>query len=480
MNGTITWPKNMEGYKMNLNLPDKTWEEIKVEEERQRKRKREKSCTRLNSHHKKESTYRKEYVVERIVDYKYEHHSNIYFEVKWRGYSKSLNTWEPLEHLTNCPEPLVEFLYDKLNESVLEKLCDLCGTPKHLSNQALLDLLPSLNWHKLPSLLGVLIDLFKLSLKPPRENHIHKIERGRKSLIIYQFLLKREEQEAKLKHWEYTINEMSTDSAPIKVENLVDLEVPPDDFNYINEYVSGSLVIPVTPVAGCECVECGPRIKSCCGKQDHGGFTYTPHRKINVNPGTAIYECNSQCKCGPDCRNRVVQKGRKVPLCIYRTSNGCGWGVKAVRKIHCGEFVCEYVGEVISHEEAEERGKAYDAEGRTYLFDLDYNSRDNPYTVDAAKYGNVSHFINHSCDPNLAVYAVWIDCMDPNLPKLALFAIREIEKDEQLTFDYMMVPDSPRKTPDKPKLETPDKDGEVQLGRSVCKCDADSCRRYLF
>ena len=37
-----------------------------------------------------------------------------------------------------------------------------------------------------------------------------------------------------------------------------------------------------------------------------------------------------------------------------------------------------------------------DAEGRTYLFDLDFNMGDqNPYTVDAAFFGNVSHFINH-------------------------------------------------------------------------------------
>ena len=39
-----------------------------------------------------------------------------------------------------------------------------------------------------------------------------------------------------------------------------------------------------------------------------------------------------------------------------------------------------------------------DEEGRTYLFDLDFNSgANNPYTIDAAFYGNVSHFINHSC-----------------------------------------------------------------------------------
>ncbi len=108
----------------------------------------------------------------------------------------------------------------------------------------------------------------------------------------------------------------------------------------------------------------------------------------------------------------------KVKLCIYRTDNGCGWGVKALEKIKKGTFVVEYVGEVITSEQAEERGKKYDAEGRTYLFDLDYNlGQDNPYTVDAANYGNVSHFINHCCDPNLSIFNVWINCLDPNLPR---------------------------------------------------------------
>ena len=49
----------------------------------------------------------------------------------------------------------------------------------------------------------------------------------------------------------------------------------------------------------------------------------------------------------------------QVKLCIYRTSNGCGWGVKALENIKKGSFVVEYVGEVITNEEAEERGKKY-------------------------------------------------------------------------------------------------------------------------
>lgn len=60
------------------------------------------------------------------------------------------------------------------------------------------------------------------------------------------------------------------------------------------------------------------------------------------------------------------------------------------------QFVTEYVGEVLTSDEAEERGKVYDHVGMTYLFDLDYNDRHAAYTVDAKKFGNISHFINHS------------------------------------------------------------------------------------
>ena len=49
----------------------------------------------------------------------------------------------------------------------------------------------------------------------------------------------------------------------------------------------------------------------------------------------------------------------QVKLCIYRTDNGCGWGVKALENIKKGSFVVEYVGEVITSEEAEKRGEKY-------------------------------------------------------------------------------------------------------------------------
>ncbi|CAG2215723.1 AK [Mytilus edulis] len=115
-----------------------------------------------------------------------------------------------------------------------------------------------------------------------------------------------------------------------------------------------------------------------------------------------------------------------------------------------GAGKCNYV---ITDVEAEKRGKYYDAVGRTYLFDLDYNDGDCPYTVDAGYYGNVSHFINHSCDPNLEVFGVWINTLDPTLPRIALFSRRDIEKGEELTFDYMMTGDTTNQPPTLDQVE---------------------------
>lgn len=49
-------------------------------------------------------------------------------------------------------------------------------------------------------------------------------------------------------------------------------------------------------------------------------------RESYLDTRTAIYECHEQCSCGPDCPNRVVERGRTLPLQIFRTDDGRGWG----------------------------------------------------------------------------------------------------------------------------------------------------------
>lgn len=209
-----------------------------------------------------------------------------------------------------------------------------------------------------------------------------------------------------LMNWQYELNKQraGTDDI-IYVENDVDMELPPSDFIYTssNIYSSG---IPnpssddiVSSLCGCECYylgrKCGPRSEYCCASMAGSKFAYTVAGKVRVQPGTPIYECNLKCSCPSDCTNRVVQLGRKIPLCIFRTANR-GWGVKTIEPIKPNTFITEYVGEVISNEEAEKRGKKCDARGITYLFDLDFEDDNSAFTIDAARYGNISHFFNHS------------------------------------------------------------------------------------
>ena len=119
------------------------------------------------------------------------------------------------------------------------------------------------------------------------------------------------------------------------------------NFIYINDYIAGEGVdLSAVPVVGCECTDCLRQKSSCCGRNAGSDFAYYSKKGVRLPRGMPIWECNDRCRCGPECANRVVQHGRKHRVCIFRTANGRGWGVKAMQKIKKGSFVMEYVGEV--------------------------------------------------------------------------------------------------------------------------------------
>ncbi len=67
-----------------------------------------------------------------------------------------------------------------------------------------------------------------------------------------------------------------------------------------------------------------------------------------------------------------------------------------------GTFVIEYVGEVISQQEKEERESR-----RENAYIMMYNKYE---YIDGLKKGNPSRFINHSCEPNAEVHRYVILC----------------------------------------------------------------------
>jgi hypothetical protein len=87
-------------------------------------------------------------------------------------------------------------------------------------------------------------------------------------------------------------------------------------------------------------------------------------------------------------------KLRKKPL-KFSKSDIHDWGLFAMEQIAAEEFVIEYVGEVIRQSVADHREKCYNSRGigSSYMFRIDQET-----IVDATTCGNLSRFINHSCD----------------------------------------------------------------------------------
>ncbi|RUS72434.1 hypothetical protein EGW08_019796, partial [Elysia chlorotica] len=385
------------------------------------------------------TSWQDDFEVEEILDHiKDDEEDKIYYLIKWLGWSSYYNTWEPEENL-DCYDLLREYQILSLKGRSRKRACSSDATNSQDMKQLVME-----------ELYEKLLEsdvLNKVSLKDlVLLSQARTFKSGRPRKILQPLQVKKTskrqtkaEIQNALKAWEHRLNKLSKDHdpAPIFVENKVDLEGPPENFIFINERRAGAgVVIDNDPLIGCDCDDCYVERKSCCAVTS-GSVPpyYKTNKRLRLDRGIPIYECNSRCKCGPDCLNRVVQNGRKVKICIFRTATR-GWGVKTLQPIKKGSFVIEYVGEVITNEEAEKRGKKYDASGMTYLFDLDFHDSDGPFSVDAGTYGNASHFINHSCDPNLEVHVVWINTLDPLLPHICLFAKRDIAKNEELNFDY--------------------------------------------
>ncbi|KAG4305525.1 hypothetical protein PORY_001081 [Pneumocystis oryctolagi] len=231
---------------------------------------------------------------------------------------------------------------------------------------------------------------------------------------------------------------------PVFLINDVDSDMSPVDFEFITSYKYGLGVEPRNPmfISGCNCPKDGcdlnnPSSCQCLEDSSNKDFSYDKDGRIRCYTSSIIYECNENCDCGIKCPNRVVQRGRKIPLDIFKTRRK-GWGLRCPRFIKAGTFIGVYLGELICQTEAEARGKKYDNAGVTYLFDLDLfeDQVDDYYTIDAQYCGDVTRFINHSCDPNLAIYTVLRDKSDPKIYDIALFAIKDIPPLEELCFDY--------------------------------------------
>ena len=101
------------------------------------------------------------------------------------------------------------------------------------------------------------------------------------------------------------------------------------------------------------------------------------------------------------CQNCGLQRGAGKPVLLGQSQlDGVGYGLYTAEDVAQGEFIIEYVGELITHDEGvrreARRGDVFDElSSMSYVFTLLENEG---IWVDAAKYGNLSRYINHASE----------------------------------------------------------------------------------
>ncbi len=189
-----------------------------------------------------------------------------------------------------------------------------------------------------------------------------------------------------------------------------------------------------------------------------------------------------------------------------------------------GQFIDTYRGEIITNDESNRRNESRETGSDNYMFGLDKLCADVPetitktefldnypdkkqwhrdlvksgeyevhkndegqkmwrhplysepkYSIDGMHMGGPTRFINHSCEPNCAIYTVSYNHSDEHIYELAFFAKEDIYANEELTFDYKdndteVITDAKADELEKQSGERPTK----------CLCGSECCRGYFF
>lgn len=161
-------------------------------------------------------------------------------------------------------------------------------------------------------------------------------------------------------------------------------------------------------------------------------------------------ECSPQlCPCGDKCENQKIQKHEWAPGLQKFMTEDKGWGVRTQQSIKSGVFILEYVGEVVSEREFKSRmATRYANDTHHYCLHLDGG-----LVIDGHRMGGDGRFVNHSCEPNCEMQKWSVH----GLPRMALFASRDIKPGEELTYDYNFA------------LFNPSEGQECRCGSNACR-----------
>jgi SET domain-containing protein len=159
--------------------------------------------------------------------------------------------------------------------------------------------------------------------------------------------------------------------------------------------------------------ECDPDLCHNCGAAE------------SVNPFT-----HHQDPLPYSCCNTDIQRGVRKRLLVGESSHpgNIGFGAYMAEPVKQGEFIAEYVGEIISYAECGRRSEIYDKLKVSFIFDLN-----DEVVIDSYRYGNLERFINHSkknanCKPLVRLVN--------GEHRIGFFATKDLVAGVELFFDY--------------------------------------------
>lgn len=182
---------------------------------------------------------------------------------------------------------------------------------------------------------------------------------------------------------------------------------------------------------GCHCAKSQCRSRQCpCFAADR---ECDPDvcRNCWISCGDGTLGVPSQRGDNYECRNMKLLLKQQQRVLLGR-SDVSGWGAFLKNSVGKHEYLGEYTGELISHREADKRGKIYDRENSSFLFNLN-----DQFVLDAYRKGDKLKFANHSPDPNCYAKVIMV----AGDHRVGIFAKERISAGEELFYDYRYEPD---------------------------------------
>lgn len=164
-------------------------------------------------------------------------------------------------------------------------------------------------------------------------------------------------------------------------------------------------------------------------------------------------------------QHREMSKDKEVPCrdleniqVSVRSSKIHGLGLFSDQPFQKGDSVVEYVGEWVDESIADEREKQYQEKRfQAYILRLDEK-----VAIDATLKGGSARYLNHNCSPNCSMKVLpAADPKKPHLKRFVIVALRDIEINEEITYDYQLPL-------------------ELNLNdRIPCNCQSEVCRGFM-